>query len=72
MKNPLSYEIGCKYEKTYALYRSKEDKTPVVSATFSGDNRISVRRILIAAAVAAGALLFAAVAAELDRPTPKK
>ncbi|MBP5610639.1 MAG: hypothetical protein J6X72_04805 [Clostridia bacterium] len=72
MKNPLSYEIGCKYEKTYALYQSGEDKTPVASATFSVDNRISIRRILIAAAVAAGALLFDAVAAELDSPTAKK
>ena len=72
MQNPFSYEIGCKYHKSFALYRNKGDETPVASASFSGDNRISIRRLLVAAAVAAGIALIAVVSAELDRPTAKK
>ena len=72
MQNPLFYEIGCKYQKTYALYRNKGDQTPIASASFSGDHRISIRRLLITAAVTAGIALLAAVSAELDRPTAKK
>ena len=72
MQNPFSYEIGCKYQKSYALYRNKDDETPIASASFSGDNRISIRRLLVAAAVAAGIALIAAVSAELDRPRAKK
>ena len=72
MQNPLSFELGRKYVKSYALYRKSGDETPIWSASFSGDDRIPVRRLLIAAAVAAGVALFAAVAAELDRFDAKK
>ena len=72
MKNLLSYEIGRKYEKTVTLYQNKGDEKPLLATTVSGDYRISVRRLLFAAAIAAGIALFAVVSAELDRPKEKK
>ena len=71
MKEWLSYEIGHKYEKTFALYKNGSDDKPVFSSTVSGDRRVSIRRLLIAAAVTAGIALRAAVSAELDRPKAK-
>lgn len=72
MKNWLSYEIGHKYEETVALYKNASDGEPVFSTTVSGDHRVSVRRLLIAAAVVAGIALIAAVSAKLDRPKTKE
>ena len=71
MKDWFSAEIRNKYAKTVSLYRNKGDETPAFSVSYAGDYRIPVGRLLIAAAIAAGTLLFAAVAAELDR-TDKK
>lgn len=72
MNNWFSSEIRRKYAKTVSLYRNKGDETPAFSVSYAGDYRIPVGRLLIAAAIAAGTLLFAAVAAELDRPVKKK
>ena len=72
MKEWLSCEIGHKYQKTVALYKTEGDDQPLFSTTVSGDYRISVRRLLIASAVAAGLALIVAVSAKLDRPTEKK
>ena len=72
MKGWLYSEIRNKYAKTVSLYRNKGDETPAFTVSYAGDYRIPVARLLIAAAVAAGTILFAAVAAELDRTDKKK
>ena len=70
-KSLLSYEIGRKYEKTVALFKSKDDGKPLFSTTVSGDYRISVRKLLVGCAVAAALTAFLCLAAELDKKEGK-
>jgi len=72
MKDLLSCELGTKYEKTFSLYRKKGDEKPLFSTTFSGDYRITLRRLLVAATVAAAlALLVPAKAGAGKTPSAK-
>ena len=66
MKNLLSVEIGRKYEKTVSLYRKKGDDKPLFSATFAGDFRMTLGRLLVACACAVGGVAALILAAKIN------